>query len=104
MARGYGRGSTDAFPAFTKCGSKIRRGIRFWPEPVRCVNYIDNEEQLVFFRTGRVADDLLITFNGIVNQVAGMVGIDPLLAQVNFTMYEITDSQWIEKFIIAGGH
>lgn len=70
-----------------------------YPEPVRCVNYIDNAEQLVFFWTTRENESLLISFTGIVNQVAGMVGIDPLLAEVNFTLYQVTDEQWNRKFI-----
>jgi hypothetical protein len=68
-------------------------------EPVRCVNYVDNAEQLVFFRSTREGEELLISFSGIVNQVAGMVGLDPLLCQVNFTLYQVTDSHWITRFI-----
>lgn len=97
-----GMGAQDTFPAFV-VNLKYSKAASLWPEPVRCVNYIDNEEQLVFFRTTRDDDQLLITFNGQVTQVAGSVGVDPLLAQVNFTMYEITDQHWIEKFIRAGG-
>jgi len=70
-----------------------------YPEPVRCVNYIDNAEQLVFFWTTREDESLLISFSGIVNQVAGMVGVDPLLAEVNFTLYQITDQPWNKRFI-----
>lgn len=98
-----GMGAEATFPAFT-VRFQHSPDVSIWPEPVRCVNYIDNEEQLVFFRTTRQDDNLLITFTGLVNQVAGMVGTDPLLAQVNFTMYEITDQPWIEKFILAKGH
>lgn len=74
-----------------------------YPEPVRCVNYLDNAEQLIFFWSTREEENLLITFSGIVNQVAGMVGIDPLLAEVNFTMYQITDQAWNKAFIEARG-
>lgn len=74
-----------------------------YPEPVRCVNFVDGLEQLLFFWSTREEEDLLITFGGIVNQVAGMVGIDPLLAEVNFTMYQITDSGWNRAFIEAQG-
>lgn len=72
-----------------------------YPEPVRCVNYLDNAEQLIFFWSTREREDLLITFAGIVNQVAGMVGFDPLLAEVNFTMYQITDEAWNKAFVKA---
>jgi hypothetical protein len=74
-----------------------------FPEPIQCVNYVDNAEQLVFFRSTRDNENLLISFSGIVNQVAGMVGLDPLLCQVNFTLYQVTDEPWIKKFINPEG-
>jgi len=70
-----------------------------FPNPVQCVNYQDNVEQLVFFRTTTVKETLLISFTGIVNQVAGMVGFDPLLAEVNLVIYQITDEKWNQNFI-----
>lgn len=70
-----------------------------FPEPVRCGNYIANGEQLVFFRNTRKDDDLLITFGGIINQVAATVGVDPILAQVNFTIYQIINEKWAKQFI-----
>jgi len=68
-------------------------------EGVQCVNYIDNMEQLVFFRQTREQENLLISFRGVVDQVAGMVGFDPLLCEVNFVIYQITDSEWVRKYI-----
>lgn len=70
-----------------------------FPEPIRCVNYIDNAEQLVFFRSLQKDDTLLITFGGIINQVAASVGIDPMLAEVNFTLYQVINEEWAKKFI-----
>lgn len=86
------------FPRFTLHYEFDNANSQF-PEPVRCVNYIDNAEQLVFFRNTREQENLLISFAGVVNQVAGMVGLDPLLAEVNFTIYQVTDEAWIRKFI-----
>lgn len=93
-----GMDTEATFPNFV-CSFKFNKSTSVWPEPVRCVNYIDNEEQVVFFRTSRRDEQLLITFSGRVKQTAGMVGINPLLAQVNFTIYEVTDSEWVKKFI-----
>ena len=76
-----------------------------YPEPVRCVNFIDGLEQLVFFWTTAQGnsqtspEELRISFGGLVGQVAGMVGIDPLLAEVNFTIYQVTDPAWVKDFI-----
>lgn len=70
-----------------------------YPEPVQCVNYMDDVDQLVYFRTLRESDNLLISFNGIINQVAGMVGITPMLAEINFTMYQVTDQRFIRHYL-----
>lgn len=86
------------FPAFTLRFKKSFNDS-IYAEPVRCVNYIDNGEQLVFFNSTREQDQLLITFSGIVNQVAGMVGLDPLLVETNFTIYQITDQKWNAMFL-----
>jgi hypothetical protein len=86
------------FPAFALQYEKDSNTPIF-PEPVRCVNYIDNAEQLVFFRSTRESERLMISFSGVVNQAADMVGIDPLLAQVNFTLYQVTDDSWNDRFI-----
>lgn len=93
-----GMGAEATFPNFV-CTMKYEKSASIWPEPIRCVNYIDNEEQVVFFRTSRKDEQLLITFSGVVTQTPGMVGVDPLLCQVNFTMYEITDQAWCTAFI-----
>ncbi len=74
-----------------------------YPDPIRCVNYVDNADQLVYFASGRSADVLEITFSGIVNQVAGTVGVNPLLAEVNLSMYQITDQEFIKAYNSAPG-
>lgn len=86
------------FPAY-RVHYRFDEANSLFPDPIRCVNYVDNAEQLVFFRSTREDEELLISFFGVVNQVAGMVGLDPLLAEVNFTIYQITDEAWIRRFI-----
>jgi hypothetical protein len=97
-----GMGAQADFPAF-RLHFENEDGNSIYPEPIQCVNFIDGGEQLSYFRTGRESENLLITFTGLVNQVAGMVGIDPLLAEVNFTIYQILDAKWIKKFINPEG-
>lgn len=93
-------GSMDTaanFPAF-QLKFKNETAPSIYPDPLRCVNYVDNADQLVYFNSGRSGDVLQITFSGIVNQVAGMVGVDPLLAEVNLNIYQITDQEFIKKY------
>jgi hypothetical protein len=86
------------FPNF-RLHKEFESSDSIYPEPVQCVNYMDGVEQLVYFRTLRDSDNLLISFNGVINQVEGMVGADPVLAEVNFTMYQVTNQEFIRDYL-----
>jgi hypothetical protein len=73
-------------------------GASIYAEPFRCVNYIDNNEQLLYFRALQNGDILTASMFGLVQQTAGMVGMLNLISQINFTAYEITDRNWINLF------
>lgn len=73
-------------------------GASVYGEPFRCVNYIDNNEQLLYAQAKQKDDILTASMFGRVQQTAGMVGKLNLLAQINFTCYEITDANWIRLF------
>jgi hypothetical protein len=73
-------------------------GASIYAEPFRCVNYVDNNEQLIYFRALQNADVMAATMFGQVQQTAGMVGMVNLLAQFNLTVYEITDRKWIDLY------
>jgi hypothetical protein len=73
-------------------------GASIYAEPFRCVNYIDNNEQLIYFRALQKDDILAATMFGVVQQTPGMVGNLTLISQINFTVYEITDTKWINLY------
>jgi hypothetical protein len=73
-------------------------GASIYAEPFRCVNYVDNNEQLLYFKPLQNGDILAATMFGRVTQSPGMVGNLFLLAQINFTIYEITDRKWIDLY------
>lgn len=73
-------------------------GASIYAEPFRCVNYVDNNEQLLYFMPLQNNDILAATMFGRVQQSPGMVGMVNLIAQMNFTVYEITDRNWINLF------
>lgn len=73
-------------------------GASIYADPFRCVNYIDNNEQLIYFMPLQNNDIMAATMFGRVQQVPGMVGMVNLIAQMNFTVYEITDRNWINLF------
>lgn len=71
---------------------------QIYPEPIRALNYLDNAEHQIYFRSRNRNDNLRITFRGQVQQVARTVGINPLIVQVSFTIYQINSRAWIEWF------
>lgn len=73
-------------------------GSSIYAEPFRAVNYVDNNEQLLYFRPLQKGDTLAASMFGTVQQSAGMIGLLTLIAQINFTVYEITDKAWIQTF------
>ncbi len=73
-------------------------GHSIFGDPFRCVNYVDNSDAMVYLRPTQKGAGLVSSMFGKVSQVAGMVGDLFLLAQINFTVYEITDAKWISTF------
>jgi len=73
-------------------------GERLFTKPFHVVNYIDNQELILFFSTARINDTVLIDFTGILNQVPNFIGINTIQAQVSFNIYEIANQQWIRDF------
>lgn len=79
--------------AFSRAG-----GASIFADPFRCCNYVNNNEQLIYFRSTQKNDTLLATMIGKVAQVAGEVGRLTLRAELNLTVYEVTDRRWITLF------
>lgn len=73
-------------------------GHSIYGDPFRCVNYVDNNEQLIYFRGLQTASNLVATMYGKVGQVPDTVGKLNLIGQINFTVYEIVNRAWIKSF------
>lgn len=87
------------FPRISVRFSRIG-GASIFGGPFRCVNYIDNNEQLIYLKPSQAGDTLVSSMYGTVAQVAGMVGELFLVAQMNLTVYEVTDKRWIKSFLM----
>lgn len=59
-----------------------------YPRPLPGVNYKDNLEWRFFFWTEKANDQLLVTFDGSLQQVAATVGIPWIYANLSFVIYE----------------
>ncbi len=74
-------------------------GQSIFGDPFRCVNYVDNNEQLLYLQCVRPGDQLVATMYGKVLQVPAMAGMLNLLSEINFTAYEITDKDWVTTYM-----
>lgn len=92
------QGPLATFPNF-RLSFLNSKSDTIYPEPIRCVNYIDNSEQLIFYWSTRSNEELLISFNGLVNQVPATVGVPTIFTQVNFTIYQIQETNWVKAFL-----
>lgn len=92
-----GQLTADDYPRFILT-RKLTPNINIYAEPSRCLNYKDNDEQLTYFKTDQLDDELLITFYGKVKQVQAMGMVAQLSTQVSFTIYQITEPEWVKWF------
>lgn len=89
--------SKDEFPRVTV--RLIPGKARSWfADPFRCVNYVDNLDQVIWLPPVQKGDTLVASMYGRVRQVAGMVGESTLKAQFNMAVYEVDAAQWLQTF------
>ena len=68
-----------------------------YPRPLPGVNYKDNLEWRFFFWTEKRNDQLLVTFDGALNQVAATVGVPIIYANLSFVIYEENNLQICQR-------
>lgn len=71
-------------------------------EPYRMGNYVDDLQQLIYFRS-QVDDRLLASCFGFENQSAGMAGFLTIQLQVSFVIMEVTNQAWIKEYALEEG-
>lgn len=59
-----------------------------YPYPLPAINYKDGLEFNFWFQTKKKNDELLITMEGELNQVAETVGVSEIVAQVSIIIYQ----------------
>jgi len=84
-------GSINSFPVLYMKKKQKNKNLYKFPVPIG--NLIDNGEMTNFFYTDNRDDELIMTFEGILNQLASMVGIATVTIQISLNIYMI-DSAW----------
>lgn len=61
-------------------------------------NYVDNQETNTFFGSKIEGDQLIMDFNGILNQTAPLVGDPTIVASVSLNVYQIDNTDWVDQY------
>jgi hypothetical protein len=65
---------------------------------VPVVQFEQNKEAMIFFESKQGDDELRITFAGILNQTGDLVGVDPVIINLSFSIFAIEDNEYAKKF------
>jgi len=68
------------------------------PYPFPVVTYFDDRQFQTFVSSQQSEDILLMDFSGVLNQIAALVGVGEIRAQVSTLVYEIIDNNWIKPY------
>lgn len=69
-----------------------------YKQPIPITNYIDSGELSNFFYSDKTNDELILTFEGILDQIPGMVGLSPVTIQISFNIWAIESSYFNGAF------
>jgi len=83
---------------------RANEGANVYPYPIRLVNYVDNQDFQFFFYDNKGNNNLLINFDGVLNQVAATVGKPQVRAQITFTIYQEINTGRVQRMLRGLGN
>lgn len=89
-------GSINTFPFLYMRKKAKNRNLYKFPIPIG--NLLDNGEMTNFFYTDNKSDELIMTFGGVLNQLASMVGIATVTIQISLNIYQIDSAFFVGAF------
>jgi len=81
---------------------RLKRGKSqeiIYKRDIPIVNYIDNQDIVAWIYSQKSKDWLTADIYGILNQIAETVEITEIKLNINFSIYQIRDQQFINKFL-----
>lgn len=88
--------SINTFPQLYVRKKIKNRNLYKFPVPI--ANLIDNGDMTNFFYTDNKNDELIMTFEGILNQLPSMIGISPVIVQISLNIYAIDAAYFAGAF------
>lgn len=71
---------------------------QIFDRPLPFINYVDNLELLMFVPSDQSDDEIIVTFQAVLNQVPATVGIVNIRAFLQLNIYEIQNTAWVRRF------
>ena len=66
--------------------------------PLPFINYVDNLELLLYVPSDQTDDEIIVTFQAVLDQVPATVGIATIKAFLQLNIYEVQNTEWVTRF------
>lgn len=90
--------SLDALKSITMNIVKKQGNENFFKYPTNLINYHTNTEMNFFLETNQSDDQVLITLNGELFQIADTVGLGVITLNISFQVYQIDNTVWNDYY------
>ena len=75
-----------------------KTGALIFDRPQPFINYVDNLELLLFVPGDQSDDEIQVSFECVLDQVAATVGVAAIRAFLQLNIYEVQNTDWIRRF------
>lgn len=76
----------------------LKTGQQVFDRPLPFINYVDNLELLLFQPGDQSDDQIIVTFEAVLNQVPATVSVVTIKAFLQLNIYEVQNTDWIRRF------
>lgn len=66
--------------------------------PYNFINYVDNQDNILFFESTQTQNNLEASFSGLFSQPAPIVGLGTMKIFLQMTIFEVGSIKWVNEF------
>lgn len=68
---------------------------RLHPKPIPIINYVDNQDLIIWAHSDKANESLVADFRGLLDQIPATVGVTSIDITISFSIYKITQPSYI---------
>lgn len=76
---------------------------QIYDRPLPFINYVDNLELLLYVPGNQSRDEIIVTFQCVLNQIPATVSTVTIKAFLQLNIYEVQNTDWIRRFYHSRG-